>query len=221
MMKRYALHFLALINIALALALAWMWVGADGMLRNTRWKVPPPHLTDFAGMLPALPGLVPADTSQFIAMLDRPLFSSSRRPPPPPPPPQAEAPQMDSLSAASVSGLFYGDGVGGIIISIGGKHRRAKLNEVIEGWTVKAIQDRTVTFVRGGEHRVLQLPRGALTMYSGLAPAPGQAPVNAAGGSAITKPSALGAPPGVGAPGGQASPGGVTPRPRATFGGRS
>lgn len=214
MMKRYALHFLGLINVALALTLAWMWVGADGDLRNTHWDAPPPHLTDFAGMLPALPGPALADTGQFMAMLDRPLFSSSRRPPPPPPPPQAEAPPVDNLAAASVSGLFYGDGVGGIIINIGGKHRRVRLNEVIEGWTVKTIEGRAVTLVRGGEQRVLQLPRGALTTYSGLAPAP------AAGGGSILRPSS-GSAPAVGAPGGQPSPGDAAPRPRATFGGRS
>ena len=218
MMKRYALHFLVLINCALALTLAWMWVGVDGALRNTHWKAPAPHLTDFAGMLPPLPGLASADTSQFIAMLDRPLFSSSRRPPPPPPPPQAEAPQVDTLASAKLSGLFFGDGVGGIIIHIDGKPRRAKLNDLVEGWTVKTIQGRTVTFVRGGESRVLQLPRAAVTTYSGLSSAPGQGGANAPGGVPGSRPT--GAAPAAGAPGSAASPASGAAPLRATFGGR-
>lgn len=218
MMKRYALPLLVLVNIGLALTLAWMWVGSDGSLRNTHWKAPPPHQTDFASMVPALPGPGSADTSQFIAMLDRPLFSSSRRPPPPPPPPQAEAPQVDTLATAKLSGLFFGDGVGGIIIHIDGKPRRAKLNDLVEGWTVKAIQGRAVTFARGGESRVLQLPRAAVTTYSGLPSAPGQGGANAPGGAPGSRP--IGAAPAAGAPGSGASPASGGAPLRATFGGR-
>lgn len=219
MMKRYALHFLVLINVALALTLAGMWVGPDGTPRNTRWTPPAPHITDFAAMLPVLPGVASVDTSQFLAMLDRPLFSASRRPPPPPPP-QADVPQVDSLSTATLSGLFFGDGVGGIIINIGGKHRRARLNEAIDGWTVKSIQGRAVTFARGGESRVLQLPRAALTAYTGLAPAQGQASANSAGGVTNPKPAGAVPPAAVGDSGGPAATGGAPAPLRATFGGR-
>jgi hypothetical protein len=167
-------------------------------------------------MLPPLPGIASADTSQFIAMLDRPLFSSSRRPPPPPPPPppaQAQAP-VDNLSTARLSGLFFGDGVGGIIINIAGKHRRVRLNEGVDGWLLKSIQERSVTFARGGESRTLPLPRGALTTYTGLAPAPGQAAMNLAtpGVSPLTPAAPSGGAAGAGAPAGAAPP-------RAVFGG--
>ena len=216
MVKRYALHLLILINVALGLTLAWLWFTPDGTLRNTRWQVPAPHATDFAGMLPALPGVASADTSQFIAMLDRPLFSASRRPPPPPPPPpppQASVP-VDHLSTASLSGLFFGDGVGGIILNISGKSRRVRLNEAVDGWTVKSIQGRNVTFARGGESRILQLPRAALATYTGIAGPAGQAsPAPPAVQSMSPRLS-----PGVSAPGG-ASPDGAPPRSRAVFGG--
>lgn len=219
MMKRYVLHFLVLLNVSLALTLAWMWFESDGTLRNTRWIPPAPHVTDFAAMLPVLPGVGSPDTSQFLSMLDRPLFSSTRRPPPPPPPPQADVPKVDSLSTATLSGLFSGDGVGGIIINIGGKHRRARLNEVIDGWTVSSIEGRAVTFTRGGESRVLQLPRAALTMYTGLVPAQGQAPTNQAGASANPI-SAGGVPPvPVSGSGGPTTPSGASAPPRAVFGG--
>ena len=108
MMKRYALNLLLLLNATLALVLAWMWFAPDGSLRNAHWTAPPPRTANYSAMLPPLPGIASADTSQFIAMLDRPLFSSSRRPPPPPPPPplaQAAAP-VDNLSTARLSGLF-------------------------------------------------------------------------------------------------------------------
>ena len=216
MMKRYALNLLLLLNATLALVLAWMWFAPDGSLRNAHWTAPPPRTANYSAMLPPLPGIASADTSHFIAMLDRPLFSSSRRPPPPPPPPppaQAQAP-VDNLSTARLSGLFFGDGVGGIIINIAGKHRRVRLNEGVDGWLLKSIQERSVTFARGGESRTLPLPRGALTTYTGLAPAPGQAAMNLAtpGVSPLTPAAPSGGAAGAGAPAGAAPP-------RAVFGG--
>ena len=216
MMKRYALNLLLLLNATLALVLAWMWFAPDGSLRNAHWTAPPPRTANYSAMLPPLPGIASADTSQFIAMLDRPLFSSSRRPPPPPPPPppaQAQAP-VDNLSTARLSGLFFGDGVGGIIINIAGKHRRVRLNEGVDGWLLKSIQERSVTFARGGESRTLPLPRGALTTYTGLAPAPGQAAMKLAtpGVSPLTPAAPSGGAAGAGAPAGAAPP-------RAVFGG--
>ena len=216
MMKRYALNLLLLLNATLALVLAWMWFAPDGSLRNAHWTAPPPRTANYSAMLPPLPGIASADTSQFIAMLDRPLFSSSRRPPPRPPPPPpalAQAP-VDNLSTARLSGLFFGDGVGGIIINIAGKHRRVRLNEGVDGWLLKSIQERSVTFARGGESRTLPLPRGALTTYTGLAPAPGQAAMNLAtpGVSPLTPAAPSGGAAGAGAPAGAAPP-------RAVFGG--
>ncbi|WCM89171.1 hypothetical protein [Acidovorax sp. NCPPB 3576] len=202
-MKRYALHLLLLANAALLILLAWMWVAPDGSVRNVHWQEPTPHRTDFAAMLPALPGVTNADTGQFIAMLDRPLFAFTRRPPPPPPPPKAaEEVQVDNLSTARLSGVFVGDGAGGIIIEVAGKHRRARLNDNIEGWTLQSINGRNVTFIKGDQSRVLQLPRAAVTSYTGMAPA---APVGA--------PTSIGR--------GAVQPPARSAPPRATFGGRS
>jgi len=194
-MKRYALHLLLLINAGLFIFLAWMWIGLDGSIRNVHWQAPEPHRTDFAAMLPALPGVTNADTAQFIAMLDRPLFSFTRKPPPPPPPPKpAEEVQVDNLSTARLSGVFTGDGAGGIIIEVAGKHRRARLNDNIDGWTLQSISGRNVTFTKSGQTRVLQLPRAAVTAYTGMAPA-----TPPSGGTPVRPP----------------------PTPRATFGGRA
>ncbi|GKT22027.1 hypothetical protein [Acidovorax sp. SUPP3334] len=202
-MKRYALHLLLAINTALLIFLAWMWIAPDGSIRNVRWEAPAPHRTDFASMLSALPGVTNADTTQFIAMLDRPLFSFTRRPPPPPPPPKApDEVQVDNLSTARLSGVFAGDGAGGIIIEVAGKQRRARLNDDVDGWTLQSINGRNVTFVKNGQSRVLQLPRAAVTAYTGMAPA---APVGAP--TSINR--------GAGQPPVRSAP------PRATFGGRS
>ena len=170
-MKRHALHLLLLANAALALLLAWLWFTPAGTMRNVRWQPPAAQKTDFAAMLPVLPSIATADTSQFIAMLDRPLFAATRRPPPPPPPPAAQEP-VDNLSTARLTGLYQGVGTGGIIINLGGKDRRVALSTAVDGWTLQSIQGRDVTFASAGRTRVLQLPRAALTTYTGLAKPP-------------------------------------------------
>ena len=168
-MKRYALHFLTLLSVVLLLLLLSLWFTSSGTPRNVHWQPPAAHKTDFGAMLPALPGLGLADASRFVAMLDRPLFSTTRRPPPPAPPPEAAAP-VDNLSTARLSGVFNGAGGGSIIINIAGKDQRVRLNELLDGWSLHSISGRSVTFVRSGQTRVLTLPIAALTTYTGIAP---------------------------------------------------
>lgn len=204
-MKKYSLHMLVLLNVILVLVLARLWFNSAGHLRNIQWQVPKPQTVDYAAMVPSLPGVAPADTSQFIAMLDRPVFSPTRRPPPPPPPPQEKEP-VDNLTTAQLSGLFRGGQDGGVIIQIAGKHRRVRLNENVEGWLLSDIQDRSVTFTRSGQSRVLQLPRAAVTTYTGLPPSAGMLPAPA---RAVQAPaSALPAVPGASTPSPQSSRGG-------------
>lgn len=166
-MRKYSLHMIVLLNAILVLVLARLWLDSAGHLRHIHWREPDAQTADYAAMVPNLPGVAPADTSQFIAMLDRPVFSPTRRPPPPPPPPQEKEP-TDNLSTAKLSGLFMGSNEGGVIIQIAGKHRRVRLQDNIEGWVLSSIQERSVTFTRAGQSRVLQLPRAALTSYSGM-----------------------------------------------------
>lgn len=178
-MKRYALSALLLLNVVLAVWLVWLWFTPQGALRNVRWQPPAARQTDLSSLLPALPPLLQADTGQFIVLLERPLFSPTRRPPPPPPPPPAAEP-VDSFSTARLSGVFEGPGGTGIIIQIAGKDRRLQLNQALDGWTLQSVQGRQVTFSNGGHTRVLQLPRAALTAYTGqplaTVPAPAQPP---------------------------------------------
>ena len=219
-MKRYALHWLVALNLLLVAGLAWMWIGSDGRLRNVHWQVPSPQTTDYAAMVPPLPGITPADTRQFIAMLERPLFSLTRRPPPPSPPSQAAEKQPeDNLSTAQLTGLFYGNGEGGIIVQMAGKPRRVRLNEIVEGWTLTSVQDRSVTFTKDGQTRVLQLPRALVSKYSGLPPATG---ADGGAGRPTTRPPI---PPAEDRSGAAASPDNPSPRQprqpvlRPSFGG--
>lgn len=173
-LKRYVLPLLVLINLALAGVLAWLWFTPEGELKNTHWDRPSAQKSDFASMMPPLPVIAPADTGQFMALLDRPLFSLTRRPPPPPPPP-APPPPVDHLSTAKLMGIVDGGTTGGIIINIAGANRRVRLNEQVDGWVVKSVQGRQVTFNRGGETRTLQLQRSKVSTYTGAAmPAPAQ-----------------------------------------------
>ena len=169
-MKRHVLAVLALINMALVAALAALWLNPDGSLRNARWIAPAAIKNDYLQMLPPLPERSAVDTSRFLALLERPLFQATRRPPPPPPPPSAvvEAP-VDNLSTAQLSGVVAGEHTASIILTIAGKARRVRLNESVDGWILQSIQGRSVTFSAGGQTRVLQLPRAAMTTFSGAA----------------------------------------------------
>ncbi|AVP58853.1 hypothetical protein [Pulveribacter suum] len=170
--KKYALHALVLVNACLALALAYLWLSPDEQQNNLRWRAPEPQLVDYAAMLPALPGPAQIDTGQFIAMLERPVFSLTRRPPPPPPPPAAEEQvATDTLGTAQLSGIFQGAGNEAIIIQIAGKPRRVRLDETVDGWRLSSVQARSATFARGSQTRELQLPRAALTKGAANNPA--------------------------------------------------
>lgn len=217
-MRRHALQILLLINIALALVLLWLWFLPDGSMRNVHWQPPEARKTDFATLLPALPGVGSADTSQFISMLDRPLFAITRRPPPPPPPPEAELP-TDNLSTAHLSGVYQGAGAGGIIITIAGKDRRVSLNQTIDGWKVQAISGRDVTFARGGQRRVLTLPRAALNAGTGQSVPPSIGAAKAASEPLAKAPSRPAPSASESAEGATQPPAAPQSSPKATFGG--
>lgn len=192
-MRSRSLTFLALVCLLLAAALAWLWVTPQGRLREeTHWSEPAALRIDYAALLPALPSSAPTDTQRFMALLDRPLFTQTRRPPLPPPPPKpVEAPPPpDNLSTARLQAIFDMPGEGGsVILLIAGKSQRVRLNASVEGWMLKSIDGRKVSFVRRDQTRELQLQRAALTTYSGLG-----APTVAGTGAARSAPPAAPAP---------------------------
>lgn len=159
-MRRYALHFLVLVNLSLVAFLGWLWLDAKGHPRNIHWQAPAAQKPDLAGLVPTLPSQDTADVSRFMAALDRPLFSPTRRPPPPvvvvapaPPPPP------DPLDSLQLFGLFAGKDDGGILARVDGKTRRVHFNETVGEWVLTSIDDRDVKFMRGQESRVLRLVR--------------------------------------------------------------
>lgn len=215
-MNRYALHALVGLNLLLALLLVLLWVGPNGRLRNLQWQPPAPQSTDYAAMLPEIPGAVPMNPGAIIAMLERPLFTTTRRPPPPPPK-VADASPSDTLSTARLMGLYAGQGQGGVILHIGGKSRRLRIREQIEGWTLSAIDQRSATFSSGTTQRTLQLVKGSLANFTGQAPAAEPPPPAAPPPAVVPSPVQPEAP--APAPSAPTSPGAAKPRPQPVFGG--
>jgi hypothetical protein len=157
-MKRYLTLALLTVNLALVAVLLALWVDSGGRLRNSAWQRPAAIKPDFASLLAPLATQGSDNVGQFVATLDRPLFSPSRRPPPPPAP--VVAPPPDPLANIQLFGVYSGPDGGGIIARVEGKMRRAAINDKIGEWTISRIADRDVTFVRGGEARVVSLVRG-------------------------------------------------------------
>lgn len=224
-LNRYTLHAVLGLNFVLVLVLAFLWIGPDRKLRSLHWQPPAPQTSDYAAMLPDLPSVVPANTSAFMAILERPLFTITRRPPPPPPPPKAaEAAPPDNLSTARLTGLYAGPGEGGVILNIGGRDRRVRIREQIEGWTLSAIDQQSATFHSGSSQRTLPLLKGRLTNFTGQPPAavPSQPAVAVASPPphATVPVSAPTVPGGLSAPTSPASPSsGAKPRSQPVFGG--
>lgn len=194
-MKRYVLHCLWLLNGALCVPLAWQWLTPEGELKNVHWVPPAAQKSDFSKLIPALPPIAPADTNQFMALLDRPLFSVTRRPPPPPPPP-APPPPVDHLASAVLSGIVDAGPASTVMINVAGSNRRVRLNAQVEGWTLTAVQGRNATFVRNGETRVVPLQKAKMTTYAGLS----RAALSPAAAAPVPSGAPGGAPPSPDAP---------------------
>lgn len=168
-MKRNALTLLVALNVVLVLVLAALWLHRDGSVRNVRWQAPKPITSDYLQMLPVLPERTRVDTARFMSWLERPLFSVTRRPPPPPPPsPSAPPAPVDTLADARLLGVAENGQMGAVILHIGGKSRRVRRNEMVDGgWVLRTVQARSATFDNAGQTRTLQLVRAAVSTYTG------------------------------------------------------
>ena len=156
-------RLLLLLTALLAGGLAWLWFDQAGVLRNVNWVAPAPLKPELGKVSSTPPNAVGSNPTQYLAMLERPLFAPDRRPPPPPAPPAPPAapPPPDPLANIQISGIFSGASPG-IIARIDGKLRRVKVNEAIGPWTLKSIEGRDVTFVQGGDTRQLRLKYSSL-----------------------------------------------------------
>ena len=206
-MKRTALTLLVALNVVLVLVLAALWLHRDGSVRNVRWQAPKPITSDYLQMLPVLPERTRVDTARFMSWLERPLFSVTRRPPPPPPPPSPStlpAP-VDTLADAKLLGVAENGQTGVVILHIGGKSRRVRRNEMVDGgWVLRTVQARSATFDNAGQTRTLQLVRAAVSTYTGavipvsappLPPPPPAVPVALSQAAAAANAAAQSVPP--------------------------
>ena len=230
-MNRGLTVFLVALSTLLAGLLVWLWVGPDGALRGVRWQVPAAVRPDLGSLSSMSIQHDDADSSRFMAILDRPVFSPTRRPPPPPPPPpppKLVVPvRVDPLDSIHLYGLFSGADGGGLIARVEGKTRRMKVSESIGDWTLKEIRSRDVVFGKGGETRVVTLmqssqpgggaparPAFAAPVWPGAAPAAAAPPAGAA--PRLSAPPAQQPPAGAGA---GAKPGGAAPANPFVIGG--
>ncbi len=151
-------RLLLLLTALLAGGLAWLWFDQSGKMRNVNWVAPAPLKPELGKSSSTQPSAAGSNPTQYLAMLERPLFAPDRRPAPPPipPAPPAAPPPPDPLANIQISGIFSGASPG-IIAHIDGKPRRVKVNEAIGPWTLKSIEGRNVTFAQGTENRQLRL----------------------------------------------------------------
>ena len=178
------IRILLVLNLLLAGGLAWLWFDENGHPRDLAWTPPAPLAPEIAR-----PPKKTSDTtwgsasaanpSQYLALLERPLFAPDRRPPPPPAPPAAPPPP-DPLANIQITGVFTGD-LAGIIANVDGKARRIRVNDNVGAWTLKSVAGRDVTFAQGSDSRQLRLN------YSRLGPPVVQAAAtgNTTGGAAM------------------------------------
>ena len=147
------------VNLALAAFLASLWIDREGRVREATWTAPNPIQPDFSSPQGDPQSAPHSPASTVVATLERPLFSPSRRPPLAPLAATIEAPAADALTRVVIVGLYSGGSSGGIIANVDGISRRIAVKEQLNGWTLNAIDERDVKFVRNGETRVLQLTR--------------------------------------------------------------
>ena len=146
---------LVIVNALALVGLAFLWVDQKGQLRNLAWTAPAPVKAVVGAVPPPNLSAGSMAPAALAATLERPLFAPDRRPPPPvlPPPPP---PPPDPLANVQLLGLFSGD-ISGVLIKSEGKVRRVNLSQKLGQWTLQDIKDRSVTFTRDNETRVIRL----------------------------------------------------------------
>ncbi|MFY8041417.1 MAG: hypothetical protein ACOVOD_00665 [Rhodoferax sp.] len=180
-MSWIGLRLLVLANLALIAVLCWQWIDGEGQIKNVRWSAPSSVTPDFSTDLSRPVELFPVSHNQFVATLDRPLFSPTRRQPPPVPIATPQVVVPDPFAAARLLGVF-GDARGaGILIQADGKIQRVRTGEMLGQWKLTGVQGRDVTFAQGEEKRLIQLVRSK---------APAAVGVPSTAGPAATSPPA-------------------------------
>lgn len=160
---------LLVVNLLALIGLSWLWLDEEGHIRNINWAAPTTVKAVVASTSPSDAVDRGLDPVQLVTTLERPIFAPDRRPPPPilPPPPP---PPPDPLANVHLFGLIAGE-AGGALIRTEGKVRQVKLKGNVGEWTLQATDDRSATFTRTTETRVIPLTYAPLnTAPSVVAP---------------------------------------------------
>lgn len=214
-MRRNTTLLLAGLNVLLVGLLAWLWIDPHGGLRAVHWQPPAAIRPDLGTVSAAVAARDDADVSRFMAILDRPVFSTTRRPPPPKTQVAARADPLDSIH---LYGVFSGSEGGGLLVRVEGKTRRVKVSESIGDWNLKEIRGSEVVFVRGTESRVVPLVQAKQAAGAPVPRPAFSAPVPAAAPPALASPAAATPPPGTPKPA-PAAGAAAKPAPRFVIGG--
>lgn len=160
-----SIRILVAINLLALTSLAYLWIDQRGYLRPIIWVAPAP----VKAVISSVPAPSPdeADNTNFTATLERPIFAPDRRPPPPvlPPPPP---PPPDPMAGVQLLGLFSGQ-VSGALIRAEGRIQRINMSQKLGEWTLQAIEDRSITFKKVDETRVVKLEYARLNVPVSIA----------------------------------------------------
>jgi hypothetical protein len=119
-------RLLLLLSALLAGGLAWLWFDHAGAMRNVTWVAPAPLNPALGKVASAQPGAAVGNPTQYLAMLERPLFAPDRRPPPPPAPPMSRSAAFSRVqSPASLPGWTASCGVSRSMKPLGRGHSKA------------------------------------------------------------------------------------------------
>lgn len=157
-MKQATVRILLGVNAALLLAAGALWLSGE-----TAWQPPAALPPDPASLAPEKFELARIELAALGETLERPIFAATRRPPPPvteaaaaaPPPPP------DPLKDVQLLGVFEIGADKRLMVRAEGKVTRLKVGEAFGPWTVRALNDREVTFAQGAEQRKLVLKHAA------------------------------------------------------------
>ncbi|MDD3676584.1 hypothetical protein, partial [Thauera propionica] len=184
-MKQATVRILLGVNAALLLAAGALWLSGE-----TAWQPPAAQPPDPASLAPEEFELARIELAAMGETLERPIFAATRRPPPPVAEVAADAPPpSDPLKDVQLLGVFEIGADKHLMVRAEGKVTRLKVGETVGPWTVRALNDREVTFAQGAERRQLVLKHAAQPAAArlpipllgrNLAPRAGEAPPAAA-----------------------------------------
>lgn len=158
----------------LVAALAYVWLNPDLSLKNVTWAAPAAQPVAYGALIKQ--HMAPShnlvkDSTELLVIQERPLFILGRKPVPPALS-QSEAtaavPEKNIWDSARVLGIFEGD-VAGVIFHAEGKDHRLLLNQNFEGWTLRAVQQRSIQLEKSGKTKVVNLIKADISAVAAAA----------------------------------------------------